>query len=241
MVATTPPMPAPIGVASATRSASASSLSVASAEAVVACVSDRLMMSPTPDLTANAVVTLHIRGARGVGSRDEKPVAASSFETRRARPNDRAQRGSARQEEPMMQLARMTIAVAGIHVAIGCGNDAGSPPDGAEVAVDAGPSDAMPTPDAEPAAAMIDCTAANGTCATIAIAGDAPAAGSARGFADPSMRAAPTGSRIWLAYSWPRARSLPSGGGVVTVDSHLAHSDDGGATWAFDGPMWTSA
>lgn len=141
----------------------------------------------------------------------------------------------------MMQLARMTIAVAGIHVAIGCGNDAGSPPDGAEVAVDAGPSDAMPTPDAEPAAAMIDCTAANGTCATIAIAGDAPAAGSARGFADPSMRAAPTGSRIWLAYSWPRVRSLPSGGGVVTVDSHLAHSDDGGATWAFDGPMWTSA
>lgn len=44
-----------------------------------------------------------------------------------------------------------------------------------------------------------------------------------------------------MAYSWPRARPLPSGGGVVTVDSHLAHSDDGGATWTFDGPMWTAA
>lgn len=42
-----------------------------------------------------------------------------------------------------------------------------------------------------------------------------------------------------MAYSWPHI----SGTGAVatvTVDSHLAHSDDGGRTWLFDRALWRS-
>ncbi|MBI3744271.1 MAG: hypothetical protein HY261_08320 [Chloroflexi bacterium] len=42
-----------------------------------------------------------------------------------------------------------------------------------------------------------------------------------------------------MAYSWPHttlAGRLP----VVTVDNHLAHSDDNGTTWVFDRTLWTS-
>ncbi len=90
--------------------------------------------------------------------------------------------------------------------------------------------------------ATVDCTAA-GPCPEIAIAGDAPATvagrpSPARGFADPSLRHDPALPIIWMAYSWPHIEFLAGGTAVTSVDSHLARSDDSGATWRLIGSLW---
>jgi hypothetical protein len=82
----------------------------------------------------------------------------------------------------------------------------------------------------------------DGTCAEVVVAGDplrtddAGAPLPARGYADPSLRQDPATGRLWLAYS-----HVHWGDAVVHVDSHLAHSDDEGQRWTFDGPLWTHA
>jgi len=99
---------------------------------------------------------------------------------------------------------------------------------------------------AEASTPAVDCTASNRSCPEVTIAGDSPATladgrpSPVHGYADPALRKDPTRDRIWMAYSWPRLTSGAQGR-AVTVDNHLAHSDDGGATWTFDRPMWTSS
>lgn len=99
----------------------------------------------------------------------------------------------------------------------------------------------------EPAPLAIDCP--EGACPELVIEGDdpyvLPGYGPApfRGFGDPSVRRDPATGRLWMAYSWLHVSPLFEAGGqrlVAVVDIHLAHSDDGGATWAFDRALWTS-
>ncbi|MGZ6707309.1 MAG: sialidase family protein [Solirubrobacteraceae bacterium] len=85
-----------------------------------------------------------------------------------------------------------------------------------------------------------DCTLQ--ACAPLTLAGDPPftfahgAESPVHGYADPSLRRVPGGRRIWMAYSWLRYDV----GKPVHVDSHLAHSNDGGRTWRFDRVLWRS-
>lgn len=88
-----------------------------------------------------------------------------------------------------------------------------------------------------------DCGATG--CPAISIAGDAPAGnpGTFRGYADPAIAKDPVaGQRVWLAYSWPHIvlGQAPDGSAVLmaAVSTHLARSDDGGASFAFIGELW---
>ena len=96
----------------------------------------------------------------------------------------------------------------------------------------------LPLPDA------VDCST-TGTCAAIAIAGDAPAGnpGTFKGFADPAVAADPdVPGRVWLAYSWPHVVAGQDPGGntvqMAAVQNRLARSDDGGATFAYQQVLW---
>lgn len=95
-------------------------------------------------------------------------------------------------------------------------------------------------------APVFDCTATKPLCPHIVIAGDGFAAlpngepSPFRGFADPTIRQDPQTNRLWMAYSWPNVHVLGPLQVVPGVDIHLAHSDDGGATWAYDGDLWSS-
>ena len=84
-----------------------------------------------------------------------------------------------------------------------------------------------------------ECTP-EGSCPAIAVSGDAPAttAGSFKGFADPALQADPAvPGRVWLAYSWPFVATGQTTTGETVymgaVESHLARSEDGGATFSF--------
>ncbi len=84
-----------------------------------------------------------------------------------------------------------------------------------------------------------------GRCPAIAIAGDAPAGnpGTFRGYADPTIAHDPVAAlRVWLAYSWPHLvpGHAPSGSAVLmaAVSTHLARSDDGGATFSYVSELW---
>lgn len=97
----------------------------------------------------------------------------------------------------------------------------------------------------DPAAATpaVDC--GGGRCSAIAIAGDAPAGnpGTFRGYADPAIAHDPVATqRVWLAYSWPHIvpGRAPDGSGVLmaAVSTHLARSDDGGATFSYVSELW---
>lgn len=99
---------------------------------------------------------------------------------------------------------------------------------------------------AEASTPAVDCTASSRSCPEVTIAGDSPATladgrrSPVHGYADPALRKDPARDRIWMAYSWPHL-TTGAQGRAVTVDNHLAHSDDGGATWTFDRPLWTSS
>jgi hypothetical protein len=111
------------------------------------------------------------------------------------------------------------------------------------------------TPAAAPTAASgapsVDCTTNNPACPAIVIAGDPPAPSASGtngvgGYADPSIRRDPVTGALWMAYSWPHRQTITDQSGkttgtVVAVDSHLARSNDGGATWQFVTKLWTSA
>src|SRR5687768_11356454 len=93
-----------------------------------------------------------------------------------------------------------------------------------------------------------DCTAGSPQCVEIAIVGDTQArmgdgrAAPARGYADPSIRR--HGGSLWMAYSWPFPELTADTGGrlllAVRVESHLARSADGGASWRYVRELWQS-
>ncbi|MBV6395406.1 MAG: hypothetical protein HFACDABA_00982 [Anaerolineales bacterium] len=106
-----------------------------------------------------------------------------------------------------------------------------------------------PQSETQPASAnapTLDCFEGNPICPQIIIAGDSDSRlpngelSPFRGFADPTIRQDPQSGRIWMAYSWPNVHVLGPLEVVPGVDIHLAHSDDGGATWTYDGDLWSS-
>jgi len=126
------------------------------------------------------------------------------------------------------------------------GVHAGPPPDAGapDASSDAGEPDAGCT--TPPAPVVVDCDAG---CPAIAVAGDPPASaagsGNFRGYADPSLMHDPAvAQRVWLAYSYPHAvsRTALDGGTVYVgaVSSHLARSDDQGATFTFVRELYAS-
>lgn len=130
----------------------------------------------------------------------------------------------------------------------GC-DDSGSPgrPDAGDAPrADAGDAAADTDAACEPdPPASLDCGAAAGACAALAVSGDAPSPGPGtfHGFADPSLSAdLDVPDRVWLAYSWPHlvAGQDPDGTPVAmaAVENHLARSDDGGESFSFVGELW---
>jgi hypothetical protein len=101
-------------------------------------------------------------------------------------------------------------------------------------------------PDGRVPAVSGECTAA-GSCPAIGVSGDAPATtpGSFKGFADPALQADPNvPGRLWLAYSWPfiATGQTPTGEPVsmAAVASHLARSEDHGASFSFVGELYSA-
>ncbi|MGQ0585659.1 MAG: hypothetical protein ACT4PK_00445 [Gammaproteobacteria bacterium] len=84
-----------------------------------------------------------------------------------------------------------------------------------------------------------------GSCPAVALSGDSPSPnlGTFKGFADPSVYADPAvPGRVWLAYSWPHVVPGQDPGGntvqLAAVRNHLARSDDGGASFAYQQILW---
>jgi hypothetical protein len=130
-------------------------------------------------------------------------------------------------------------------------------------------STGTPTGDAVPLQIQMDGMTTPGNV-TVAVAGDGPAfqmphtsctlsstdcsqvdlsttdpfstAGGFAGYADPTIRQDPITGTLWMAYSWPH--TIPSGSprvaGTQVIDTHLASSTDGGQTWTYKGPLFTS-
>lgn len=75
---------------------------------------------------------------------------------------------------------------------------------------------------------------AGGACPQVAIQGDPVSSFpqlKLRGQADPSVRRALDGSRLYLAYSWPTA--VATSPPTLAIETHLAESVDDGAHWSF--------
>ena len=88
------------------------------------------------------------------------------------------------------------------------------------------------------------CTLTSTTCTEINLPTTDPfrTAGAFAGYADASIRQDPLTGTLWMAYSWPH--TIPSGkagvAGTQVLDIHLAYSIDGGKTWTYKGPLYTS-
>ncbi len=92
----------------------------------------------------------------------------------------------------------------------------------------------------------LDCTGSNPSCSGLTIQGDSFATlpngkiSPFHGYADPSMRKDPASNRIWMSYSWPNIHYVSTSNHSYSVDIHLSYSDDGGNTWQYQGPLWTT-
>lgn len=94
----------------------------------------------------------------------------------------------------------------------------------------------------------VDCSRTAANCSLITIVGDsASPVRTFTGFADPGMVADPTDAskrRLYMAYSRldGRVAITANGGkaGVPVVATHLARSDDSGATWRHTATLWDS-
>jgi hypothetical protein len=92
----------------------------------------------------------------------------------------------------------------------------------------------------------IDCSPPSRHCPLVPIAGDsASSTRSFSGFADPAVVADPiTPDRLWLAYSFLEGKPARGANGrpvgVPHVSTHLARSDNAGASWRFERVLWDS-
>jgi len=111
-------------------------------------------------------------------------------------------------------------------------------------------SGSTPTTPVTPAAISFNCVAGP-SCPVLTISGDPlyvlpnGLPSPYRGFADPSLRKDPNSPRLWLSYSYVGLHTDIVGNAttpVITpyVSIHLAHSDDKGANWQYDRPIWES-
>lgn len=87
------------------------------------------------------------------------------------------------------------------------------------------------------------CTLTSTACTEINLTGDPfSATGAFAGYADATIRQDPQTGTLWMAYSWPH--TIPSGkagvGGTQVLGTHLSYSTDGGNTWNYKGPLYTS-
>ncbi len=85
----------------------------------------------------------------------------------------------------------------------------------------------------------LDCTANDPACRAILMPPDTPDTSPFRGFADPSMRRDPVSGRLWMSYSWLHD-IVGANTSTYVLDIHIAHSDDEGRSWSYDGPVWAS-
>jgi hypothetical protein len=127
------------------------------------------------------------------------------------------------------------VVLASIGFVIGCGGNNAGQPD-ASSSIDTSP----PDPDAcigFGSPVSTDC--AGTACAAIEIPNDELPDQGFRGYADPSIRNDPASLRLWMGYSFARQVPFDEGNGTsvatVQVETHVAHSDDGGSTWSRDG------
>jgi hypothetical protein len=100
---------------------------------------------------------------------------------------------------------------------------------------------------ASPEPAMrVDCSRNTANCPRLDIAGDpASRTPTFSGFADPGIVADLVHPRrIWMAYSHLEGRRATgasgSAVGIPVASTHIARSDDGGATWRFETALWDS-
>lgn len=90
-----------------------------------------------------------------------------------------------------------------------------------------------------------DCLEDSDDCPALSVRGDDPATlpngqlAPFRGLSDPTIQLDPNSERLWLAYSRPSIH-VTAQGPTTRVESYLAHSDDGGATWRSDGVLWAA-
>lgn len=131
-------------------------------------------------------------------------------------------------------MSRIATLVSFVFVLSAC-SGSGANPDA--VVPDASvPDTALDACAAPPAPAPVDC--AGTACAAIEIPGDPIPAKGFRGYADPSLRKDPASDRVWMGYSFVRPVPFDDGMGgtqsTIQVETHLAHSDDAGASWTFD-------
>ncbi len=87
------------------------------------------------------------------------------------------------------------------------------------------------------------CTLTSITCTEINLSATDPFSPTPfAGYADATIRQDPLTGTLWMAYSWPH--TIPSGkagvAGTQVLDTHLAYSTDGGNTWTYKGPLYTS-
>jgi hypothetical protein len=92
----------------------------------------------------------------------------------------------------------------------------------------------------------IDCSPPSRHCPLVTIIGDsASSTRSFSGFADPAIVADPSvPERLWMAYSYLEGKPARGANGrpvgVPHVSTHLARSDNGGASWRFERVLWDS-
>lgn len=83
------------------------------------------------------------------------------------------------------------------------------------------------------------CTLTSTSCTAIDLSTDPASATAFAGYADPTIRQDPQTGTLWMAYSWLHTIA-GSAGGVQAIDTHVSYSTDGGATWIYKGPLFTS-
>jgi hypothetical protein len=136
-----------------------------------------------------------------------------------------------------MHVSQVLLALSTAFLLAACGG-ASSPPVNE-------PPPSMPPPLAPPQRVSVDCLA-SGPCTARVPMGDAPSKlpsglpSNFSGYGDPSVRADPGGTRLWMLYSWLQVHVVSSTQRPPGVDIHLARSDDGGASWQFDTVLWPS-
>ncbi len=105
-----------------------------------------------------------------------------------------------------------------------------------------------PPPAPQPSQPLhIDCSRGTSNCLPIVVAGDtASSTATFTGFADPGIHHDPAQpNRLWMMYTYLQGK-LATGAngmpvGVPHSSTHLARSDDAGATWRLEANLWDSA